>query len=172
MIVREGRYEFDFTNSLRAIAWDGPGTPVPETMKKVDFVVEEPARWLLVEVKDPSNPNTSETQRQAFLHRLKSKAFVNDTLVPKCRDTWTYMHLMLMDPKPIHYVVVITLFWNRQPDRLMIVQKLLRKRLKKEGKEKWKRPYVQECVVLNISGWHKKFPEYPVVDLHGQAQSP
>ncbi|MEW6530470.1 MAG: hypothetical protein AB1473_06520 [Thermodesulfobacteriota bacterium] len=156
MTLTEGHLVFDFTGSISAKRLDQEGCP--ETMKNVDFVVEEPNRTLLIEVKDPSDPHTTETARQNFVQDIKSKRFVNETLVPKCRDSYTYLHLMGNNRKPFVYVVLLSLYENKdKPDVLTGLQERLKQRLRKEGKKRWVRQYVQDAVVLNISMWNRQF---------------
>jgi hypothetical protein len=158
MKVREGQLVFEFPDDVRVERMDGADSPVPETMKKVDFAIEEPERILLVEVKDPSDYGTAETNRTDFVRRLKSGPLVNETLVPKCRDTYTFLHLMGRDAKPLLYVVLISTYDHKEsaPHFHALKQKLAA-RLKKEGKLAWKRPYVTGCVVVNTEGWKQHF---------------
>jgi len=156
MTLTEGQLAFDFTGCFRAWRLDQEG--IPETMKNVDFVVEESDRILLIEVKDPSDPRTTETARQSFVQNLKSKQFVNVTLVPKCRDSYTYLHLMADDRKPLVYIVILSLYEHTdRPDLFVGLQERLKLRLRKEGKKKWERQFVQDAVVLNISMWNRRF---------------
>ena len=130
-------------------------------MRKVDFFVEERDRILLVELKDISDTATTRTHREKFIKDLKSKTLIREKLVPKCRDTWTFLHLMALDNKPILYVVVITLYENDPTPALFgALMTQLSKRLKKEETQAWKRPYVSGCVILNLNGWNQSFPRY------------
>lgn len=158
MTLREGQLVFDFTGSVAAEKWDVPGTPVPETMRKVDFVVEEEDRFLFVEVKDISDTRTTESARAGFIDKLKSGPLVNENLVPKCRDTWAYLHLMNRDSKPIVYVVLFSAYEHTEkPDFFAGLLEKLRKRLAKEGKQPWKRRYSQDCAVANMRQWNRRF---------------
>jgi hypothetical protein len=166
MIMREGQLEFDFSGAVAATRMDGPDSPMPQRMRKVDFLVEEEGRLLLVEVKDPWNPATPLTARQDFLRRMRSGNLVNDSLVPKCRDTYTFLHLMHNEVlKPRIYIVVLGRYERRAKLELfgpLTVE--LRRRLKKENgaKRSWVRHYVNDCFVVSVEGWNKVFPSYPV----------
>ncbi len=158
MILQEGQLRFDFSGALRAMKMDGQNSPMPNLMKKVDFLVEETDRILLVEVKDPSDSQVTATNRDDFMRRLKSNELVTNNLVPKCRDTYTYLHLMCQDDKPLIYVVVLSMYEHTQkPERFGPLQDSLRRGVKKEGPARWERQYVRDCVVLNVAGWNKRF---------------
>lgn len=162
MILREGQLEFDFTGSLAANKVDGPGTDIPETMKKVDFVVEEAERSLFIEVKDPSDARTTAEGRASFARGLKGSKLINETLVPKCRDTYTFKHLMGEDGKPFIYIVLISLYEHTdKPELFGPLNDKLRSRLRREGKRRWNKPYVADCMVVNVAIWNQKLP-YPV----------
>jgi hypothetical protein len=159
VILREGQLEFNFTGCLAATKLDESGTPMPETMRKVDFLVEETDRVLLIEVKDPSDTRAAERGKSDFIQSYKGRKLVNETLVPKCRDSYTYLHLMEESIKPLLYVVVISIY-EHVPKRELFtgLTETLRVRLRKEGKRPWKRQYVKDCLVLNVAGWNQKFP--------------
>lgn len=158
MILQEGQLRFDFSGAVKAKKMDGDKSPMPPLMKTVDFLVEEDYRILLVEVKDTSDSKVTVTNRDDFMRRLKSNELVKNNLVPKCRDTYTYLHLMCQDDKPLIYVVVLSMYEHTEkPDFFGPLQAKLRTGLKKEGRHPWKRPYVLECVFLNVAGWNKRF---------------
>jgi len=159
MILREGQLDFDFTGALHARRMDGQGSPMPGRMRKVDFLVEEGERVLLVEVKDPSDTRTSASNRRDFIPRLRSGRLINESLVPKCRDTYTYLHLMRQDDKPLLYVVLLSLYEHvLRPDFFGPLQARLAARLRKEAKRPWAREYVSSCLVVNMAGWNAIFP--------------
>jgi len=159
MILREGQLEFDFSGSLSAMKVDGPGTPIPETMKKVDFVVEEAERSLLIEVKDPSDTRTTARGRASFARDLKGGKLVNEILVPKCRDTYTYKHLMGEDGKPFVYIVLVSLYEHTvRPELFGPLNDKLRSRLRREGRRNWTKLYVADCMVVNVAMWNQRLP--------------
>jgi len=159
VIIREKQLAFDFTGALDAHRMDGPESPMPDRMRKVDFWVEEEERVLLVEVKDPSDTRTTVKNREDFIPGLKSGRLVNESLVPKCRDTYTYLHLMQQDSKPLLYVVLLSLYEHiPRPEVFGPLQARLAARLKKEAKRPWARQYVTGCIVVNMAGWNAVFP--------------
>ncbi len=163
----EGDFEFDFSDALGVQRLDDPAIGMPNDMKDVDFVVEEPFRVLLLEVKDPSNPTiptgkTPEVSRRERRKRVGDE-LINDDLVPKARDSYLYLHLMKHDAKEFLFVLLddpsslgisapeVTYFENR-----------LRHRLRHEAKDPWSHHYVSDCIVLNPGNWDTYFPEYPL----------
>lgn len=171
MTVREGGFVFDFS---RASAWerfDPPGRAVPQGMSMVDFVVEETDRLLLIEVKDPfpppgPDPLLPRRAKGGIWPRgegFRIDRLIHQSLVPKVRDSYTYLHLMGRDEKPVLYVVLLgfdRIF--RENDLLVVVKDRLASRLRQEGHLPWKRPYVLDCLVLDPDRWRRFFPEYPL----------
>jgi hypothetical protein len=160
LILEEKQLRFDFTGCIRAEKYD-ENPAVPNLMKKVDFLVEEPNRILLVEVKNVLNPGTGRADREKFIRELKSKKLIYDGLVPKCRDSWAFLHLMALDNKPIYYAVVIDLYPNNvSPELFGPLMNALAKRLRKESTAPWKRPYVCGSAILSLVAWNQEFPNY------------
>ena len=52
-ILKEGRFEFDFSNSISAFIADKPQY---HGLSAVDFIVETDDKFLFIEVKDPDHP--------------------------------------------------------------------------------------------------------------------
>jgi hypothetical protein len=131
----------------------------------VDFVVEEPSGLLLVEVKDPSESGATPRSRAEWLRRLRCDSLVNETLVPKCRDSYTYLHLMERDDKPITYLVVLGLCGlpTVTAAHLQQLNTRLRARLAKEAAQPWKRAYAPNCAIVNVADWGTAVGRYSVV---------
>ncbi|MBD3286372.1 hypothetical protein GF359_07445 [candidate division WOR-3 bacterium] len=141
MILSEGNIQFEFPRGSYKL--DNLSNP-PQGMMLVDFVVEETERTLLIEVKD--------------LGKLRSN-IISNNLVPKCRDSYCYLHLMREDRKKFLYVVLI--LYKPESPLLMNFADRLRSRLRKETDKPWKREYVSDCVALtSIEKWNTYFPEY------------
>ncbi|WP_041313079.1 hypothetical protein [Heliomicrobium modesticaldum] len=162
MIFRENQLEFNFTGALSVEKLDQPGQTLPEGMKFVDFVVETEDSVLLIEVKDPSNTHALQQTRVEFINRMHSDTLVVKELVPKCRDSYTYLHLMERDGKPFTYIVLICLEnLNFDPRLLPVVTTKLRARLNKEGEQPWRRTYISNCQIIDCERWNRVMP-YPV----------
>ncbi|MHB1285070.1 MAG: hypothetical protein ACYCYP_00680 [Leptospirales bacterium] len=170
--VREGGFLFDFSRALAWERFDSMGRAIPQGMSMVDFVVEETDRTLLIEVKDPFPRPGSDLR----LNRrgkggiwpegegFRIDRLIHQSLVPKVRDSYTYLHLMGKDTKPVLYVVLLgfdRIF--RQNDLLVIFKDRLSSRLRREGHLPWKRHYVRDCLVLDPDCWRKWLPEYPLL---------
>lgn len=141
--------EADFVSMARL---DQQGDPTPHGMSLVDWVLDHSKYRLLVEIKDPSNPAATPDKRADFANRIRSEGLVNETLVPKCRDSYTYLHLMAQDDKPMVYVVVLggELLRLDAAARLAL-QDRVNRRLRQEAARPWERQYVVGCVVYDTA---------------------
>lgn len=175
MEAQEGELKFDFGTTAFEKP-DARGKIKPEGMKFVDFIIEEEKRLILLEVKDPSRmPKDDdaraiaaiERERQDFVRQLKNDGWIHDELTPKARDTYTYLHLMARDKKPILYVVLLGV--DRLPfdatPLLTNFRDRLSGRLQKETDQPWIKQYVANCLVLTERTWSTEFPNYPLVRL-------
>jgi hypothetical protein len=156
----EGELRFDFSGSIGAERLDEQGVPIPQGMSFVDFTVEEDNRQLLIEIKDPADSMATEDERGNFQRSLAGRELINLELVPKCRDSYTYMHLMKRDSKSFLFVVVLGVPQSFDPGLLIPFVERLRERLMKEAKEPWVQPYVTDCVVMTPDTWSNFFPNY------------
>ena len=168
MAVREGELEFDFSKALSVEKLDKqernvPSGQIPHGMSLVDFVVEERHRFLLIEVKDPSQAEVPTSNRGMFAENLLNDALIHKNLVPKARDSYAFLHLMERNIKPFLYVVLLGL------EKVSIDQQLLPgfkdrllRRVRHEADVPWKLHYVTDCVVATISNWANVFPDYPL----------
>ena len=153
---REGDLEFDFSGSQHAERFDKRGVPRPHGMSLVDFVVEESERILLIEVKDPSDPNATGTVRQSWTKKLRKKPLINESLVPKCRGSYAYLHLMERDSRPMLFIACLGLSKvKHDPALLVAFKERLLSRLRKEADRPWKRHYVYDCIVVTDANWSK-----------------
>jgi hypothetical protein len=160
---KEGELVFCFNGAGKVEKLDEKGVPIPTDMKLVDFVVEEGARTLLIEVKDPSNRNAPDKEREKYARKISTNELISNELVPKARGAYTFLHLMERDSKRFLYIVVFGLdrFPNEKALLIGFKERLLQ-RIRHEGKEPWKRQYIYDCIVVDLNDWNKHFPEYPV----------
>jgi hypothetical protein len=169
---QEGEFKFEFGTATFEKP-DAKGKITPQGMKFVDFIIEEEKRLILLEVKDPSRlPKGDdaraiaaiERERQDFVHQLKNNEWIHHELTPTARDSYTYLHLMARDKKPILYVVLLGV--DRLPfDAMPLLPNFrdrLLGRLRKETDQPWLRQYVADCLVLTENTWPAAFPQYPL----------
>lgn len=169
---REGELEFDFTAANGVEKLDNPATPLPHGMQLVDFVLEEDRRLVLVEIKDPScsakggNPvaeAAQEKERTRFVEKVQNDSLIAQELTPKARDSYSYLHLMKRDGKPIIYAFLLgSDKLTLDPALLLAFKDRLLARLRQEADKPWERPYVTDCVVLTEKTWAMAFPQYPM----------
>lgn len=159
--MTEGELEFDFAGCVRCERLDQPGVPTPEGMSFVDFVVEEALQLLLIEVKDPACSRAPSSALPGYVAKLRGDELINGQLVPKCRDSYTYLHLMAQDHKPRLFVVVIGAgAAPYDPALLLAFQGRLDARLRQEANQPWIRPYVTGSVVVDEHQWQRMLPGY------------
>jgi len=137
MILREGEIEIDFTGAIEA--WKPEDRDLElQGMSKVDFIAEYQNCYWLVEVKD----------FQTTKKLTKYEAKIKEDWVPKARDSYTYLHLMAKDTKPINYIVIAEGVDKRYFPALM---KYLENRILKEADEPWQRRYIKQSFVMDIA---------------------
>lgn len=151
---------FDYSNEA--------GVRKPSGMKFVDLFIEEAEKFLLVEIK---NPSTIEAKNHSAREKLitKLEKFTDNELVSglveKIRDSYTFLHLMKRDEKPITYIFLIHLEdTEKEKINFLTVKDRLLNKIKHEAKEAWKRDYVKDCAVLGIKEWNKYFPDYKITN--------
>ncbi len=167
--MKEGELEFDF--GIAAVErLDDPAKTRPQGMQLVDFLIEETDRLIMLEIKDPSSKakgDDAKTQaamareRIRFVEKLVGDRLIADELTPKARDSYTYLHLMKRDSKPILYAVLLgadNLFLD--PSWLPAFKDRLLGRLRQETDQAWARHYVTDCLVLTEQTWPLAFPSY------------
>jgi len=163
MILTERELEFDFPDGRQVQRLDQQGKRLPIGMRLVDFVIEEDTRVLLLEITDPSHPNVPAQERTKFIRSLHGDNLINEELVPKARDSYTYLHLMERDDKPFVFVALMGLeAVPVDPILLPNFNDRLLARLRQETDEPWRREYVTDCVVVTIETWNSGFPQYPL----------
>ena len=161
-MAQEGEIALDFSSAAHHFRLDEQGVARPEGMKLVDFVVEDEDRILLVEIKDASDAGTTEKDRLAFARKLQTNQLVNESLTPKARDSYCYLHLMAQDKKPCLLVFLLGLeALDTEPALLMRLRERLLQRVRHESDQPWVRRYVSDCVVVGLDGWNMTFPMYP-----------
>jgi hypothetical protein len=173
MVMREGELEFDFID-LPTERLDGK-KPEPQGLQLTDFLIEEPNRLVMVEVKDPSckakgNDEKAaagiKKQRQQFIVKINNGDLINHELVPKARDSYTYIHLMARDVKPILYVFVLgAQELSLDEASLIRFKEDLLCRLRRETDHPWARRYVDDCLVLTEKTWPLAFPQYSLTRI-------
>lgn len=170
---REGELEFDFSEANGVEKLDNPATPLPSGMALVDFGIEEERRLVMVEIKDPScsakggDPAAEAAlakERTKFVKKIQDDSLIAQELTPKARDSYSYLHLMKRDGKPIIYAFLLGADkLTLDPALLLAFKDRLLSRLRQEANKPWERQYVTDCVVLTEKTWALAFPHYPMV---------
>ena len=156
---QEGGLALTIPESLESIALDRMPRK-PQGMKFVDLVLHQESRTLLLEIKDPAHPNAPAAERQRFAAALSTDELISQTLTPKARDSYTFLHLMQRDDRPMLFVVLLGA--DRElvaPAELDGFRLRLLRRLLREADEPWRRPYVTDCIVATPETWPRHFPD-------------
>ena len=165
---QEKELGFNFPDELKWEELDRQGAQLPQGMSFVDLVIERETDVLLVEIKDPSHSSAPEEERHLFLRQNKSDDYIRTRLVPKCRDSYTFLHLMERDGKPFKYIVLLGLeaFSTEQQKGLLGTYKdRLFGRVKQETDLPWKRNHIKDCAVLTVEKWNSVFGDWPVTRI-------
>lgn len=173
--AQESGFHFNFPVATTWEKLDDPGKTKPEGMKLVDFVLEESKRLILLEVKNPSQAlqraneaaqRNQEKARSQFIADFQGDKLIVEQLTPKARDSYTWLHLMGRDKKPMLFVFLLgNQVLRLEPALLLAFKDRLLARLRQETDQPWVHHYVSDCIVLTEQTWQKVFPDYPLLDL-------
>lgn len=173
MTHSEGELFFDFSAARSVDKPDERNQKKAEGWKLVDFVIEEDDRVILVEIKDPSCESKLDTddarahlarEREEFAKKIKDRTLITKELTPKARNSYSFLHLMKRDDKPMLYVFLLgAAKLSIDAPLLLTMKERLLDCLRQETDEPWARHYVTDCLVLTEASWAKAFPAYPLV---------
>jgi hypothetical protein len=131
-------------------------------MKAVDFIIEEPDRYLFIEVKDPQHPAGRDKDRKRFVDRFL-RGGLDPDLIYKYRDTFLYEWSCGRARKPVYYLVLVALDTLTPTDLLARTDALKRQLpVGATAPESWSRSFVAGCAVLDIDAWNRHVSTYPV----------
>ena len=120
-------------------------------LKLVDFVFKHKGKNIFLEVKAlPSEKpadDSSKERHKFFLESVKNATLAHNSLVPKCRGSYLFLHLMEeINEDPIGYVILLEPFDSADLLRIRDRVALL---LKKETQVEWKKRYAILLGVFN-----------------------
>lgn len=122
----------------------------------------------MLEVKDPSASGATSDQRQRFVRDMQARVLTHEVLVPKARSSYGFLHLMARDTKPMRFVVAVGIErLSLQPLLLEHLAERLRRRVKREGPNPWKRDYVSACTVVPALDLGRALPGCAARRVHG-----
>lgn len=157
MIYQESGIEFDLSAGVSHSKHDAVSTFLPA----VDFLIEEPTRWIWLEVKnwEPSTlaPSKRGGARWSFLCKLKSKHFFNEELRGKFLGTSTF--LVLTGNHPVAAITYVILLESPKLDAALKLHATQRMRQLLRPQYPWVHPV--NVAVLDLAEWNLRFPAYP-----------
>ena len=126
-------------------------------MKAVDFMVELQDRLLLIEIKDPEQPDAPADRRAQFVKRFMASE-IDNNLMRKLRDSVLYEWACGTD-KPVHYWVIVAIDKLTDAD-LLVRTDCLKQMLPVIEKcpARWQRQIVADCRVFNMRSWNEALP--------------
>lgn len=127
-------------------------------MKAVDFIIDGPQGLIFLEMKDPDNPSASPANRREFREELLAEKH-DQELKYKFRDSFLYEWASERSTEQITFVVLIELS-SLTPAELLARTDQLRTKLlvRAAAPEGWSRYFLEDCIVLNIAEWNRRFP--------------
>lgn len=164
--------QFSFPDEVVWEELDRQGVKLPVQMKFVDLVIEREEDVLLIEIKDPSNTDAHDLEQKRYLKRLSDNSILTQELTPKARGSYTFLHLMERDAKPLKFVVLLGIdaFDPAQQKALLTGFKdRLLADIRCETEIPWRRQHIADCVVLSVDSWNKTFADWPVVRVRAGA---
>ena len=160
-VFQESDLEFNFTAAVSATKHDAVNNVFPGVDFIVNFIVEETACWLWVEVKNWEGASVPARrrggQRWAFLAKMKSDRYFKEILRGKFTGTLAY--LTLTGNPPQNAILYIALLESPRMDSALMLHANHRLRGLVERQSLWTIPV--NAAVLNLSEWHARFPDYP-----------
>ncbi len=167
-ILAEDELEFDFSDALNAIRFDGIDHRMSHCMKAVDFLVEWADEFWFVEVKDPSASSIpgryKSRQLLSFIAKMKNKTLFSGELGPKLKDSFLYRHLQdALPDKTLKYYVLLAI---ESFDAALLVSSIDNLRrctcLLGPDNSAWKNKYIDDVAVFNEKTWNEKLVHCPV----------
>ena len=131
-------------------------------MKVVDFIVEWNDMDYFIEIKDPEHPEAKAEFRTKFIGKFLGGK-IDEDLKVKFRDSFLEEWSCKRACNPICYLVLIAVRTIGAPTFLTRTDALKRKLpvLGPHG-NLWPRPFVINCLVMNLATWNQSFPHFPV----------
>lgn len=166
--LTEGGIRIEFPDDLSVRKFDDSESHgrLHRGMQAVDFIVDLPARFLFIEVKEPRELLEEDVAgRDSNAEQEERKEMNLRGVVRKFRDSFVYEWAEgRAGEKPIFYIVLIG---RDEVDAGALTRRMenLRRSLPLLGPSDrpWKRPLVEDCVVMDIARWnrHKLTRKFP-----------
>lgn len=159
-VLREGNLQITFPPDSNPRKFDDENHRLSHCMKAVDFILELSDRFIFIEFKDPQHPrsNIPHSETPDYL-----TSTIDNSLVPKYRDTFLYEYASGRANKDIYYYVLIAI--DNVDSALLIRQtEHLKQRIPMHGPQSrpWQQPFIKSCAVFNIESWNRNLSQFPI----------
>ena len=148
---------FEFQQPVSYEEFDTKELRDDTTIQPVDFIVEFEEYFLFIEVKDPDNPGAENPE--AIRRKLHDGKLVTK-LAGKFRDTRYFFQCQDRTDKKIYYIVLLSMK-ELSVQSLMTRTDEIKKALPFDHKTH-NRKLIDQCIVLNLDQFKKKFGENSV----------
>lgn len=159
--IIEEELKFSFPSSTKIEKLDEKGKRIPKGLSLVDLLIEEEDKIFLVEIKDPFGDNVPNAKKEEEKKNyIEKQTVISEKLVPKIRDSYTFLHLMERDKKDLIYIVFLDFNkYEEQIDKNLIAvfNENLSFNIKKESDTAWKKEYLKSNIILSIKLWNDMF---------------
>jgi hypothetical protein len=106
----------------------------------------------------------SHTRKNQKGGKIQDRTLIAQELTPKARNSYSLLHLMQRDDKPMLYVFLLgAAKISIDPPLLLIMKERLLESLRQELDQPWARQYITDCLVLTETTWAHAFPAYPLL---------
>jgi hypothetical protein len=164
MKLTDGRdIEIDFRDAIDGFVFDQMKPSLAKyhgiaSMRRVDLVVELRDFVAYVEIKDPQHPRATPDAIDKILAKYKDGSLAQN-FANKLIDTFVYGWAEQKAIKPIRYYSLFTL----EPELAFEFGDKIAACLPPIGQpvNRWKRAFIEDCQVFDLSLWNKRFPNWP-----------
>jgi len=120
-------------------------------MQPVDFIFTHGDHTILLEIKN--------FRQRSDIKKITSETLAKQEIVPKARDSYSYLHLMLRDHNDFFLVFLFDspLIEYIRP-LLPVLNSSINRYLMKEAPEPWKRQYIKRSVIMTPENFTTYFP--------------
>jgi|GEM_PF-3462906 len=145
----ESGLDIDFPRRYNALNFEKEVEGI-HGMQPVDFIFQQDNCTILLEVKN--------LRQRSDLNKVAHGTLAREELVPKARDTYTYLHLMGKDVGELLFVFLVEspMLPKLQP-LFPLLNNTIINGLRQEGREPWARQYIKRPIIMTPKNFTTRF---------------